>query len=195
MSHPVASADRASADLDPFLPGTWVHRIWAAMRAAYGAEFDRRWQCPEGEDPEAHVASLREHWQRELRNFRTFPEAISYGLENLPPRPPSLPEFRALCLRAPARPPKQPDLLPPPPRDRTRLAAELGRAVEALRQRKPTACLEEMEAKVARGEVLSPGQRQWLREARANRPLGAAVPEDYRGVDPTKLPAGMRHSR
>lgn len=195
MSHPVASAESATADLDPFLPGTWVHRIWAAMRAAYGAEFDRRWQCPEGGDPEAHVASLREHWQRELRNFRTFPEAITYGLENLPARPPSLPEFRAICLRAPARAPQQQALLPPPQRDRPRLAAELARAAEALRNRRPTACLEELEAKVARGETLSPGQRHWLREAQANRPHGAAVPEDFRGVDPSKLPAGMRASR
>ena len=52
--------------------------------------------------------------------------------------------------------------------------------MEALRQRKPTACLEEMEAKVARGEVLSPGQRQWLREA---------------GIDPDAWLAAPKHSR
>lgn len=195
MSLPAASPELASRDLNPFLPGTWVHRIWSAMRAAYGSEFDRRWQCPEGEDPEKHVASLRENWQRELRNFRNFPEAIAYGLENLPPRPPSLPEFRAICLRAPARPAQQQDLLPAPQRDRPRLAAELGRALEALQSRKPTACLEEMEAKVARGEVLSPGQRHWLREALANRPARLSVPEDYRGVDPSKLPPRMRGAR
>lgn len=192
MSLPAASPDPASRDLDPFLPGTWVHRIWSAMRAAYGSEFDRRWQCPEGEDPEKHVASLRENWQRELRNFRNFPEAIAYGLENLPPRPPSLPEFRAICLRAPARPEQvQAQLLPPAHRDRPRLAAELGRALEALQARKPTACLEEMEERVARGEKLSPGQLAWLREARANAPQ-RAMPTDYRGVDPSKLPASMR---
>lgn len=61
-----------------------------------------------------------------------------------------------------------------------------------LRARKPTACLEEMEARVAAGEVLSPGQRAWLREAQANRPPGAAMPTDFRGVDPAKLPGGMR---
>lgn len=194
MSQHAVSADRQPADLDPFLPGTWVHRIWSAMRANYGTEFDLRWQCPEGTDPEAHVQHLRESWRRELRNFRTFPEAISYGLENLPPRVPSLPEFRALCLRAPGRAEQaQVPLLPPAPRDRPRLAAELGKVLEAQRQRSPTACLEEMEAKVARGEKLSPGQLAWLREARANRP-GSATPTDYRGVDPSMLPSGMRRS-
>ena len=193
MSQHAVSADAQPGNLDPFLPGTWVHRIWSAMRGNYGAEFDRRWQCPEGTDPEVHVQQLRETWQRELRCFRTFPEAISYGLENLPPRPPSLPEFRAICLRAPARAqPAQAPLLPPVARDRPRLAAELGRAVEALSKRKPTACLEEMEAKVARGETLTPGQRQWLRNAQENRPPGLAMPTDFRGVDPAKMPASMR---
>ena len=193
MSQHAVSADAQPRDLDPFLPGTWVHRIWSAMRANYGAEFDRRWQCPHGMDEEAHVENLRETWQRELRNFRNFPEAISYGLENLPPRPPSLPEFRAMCLQAPARAqPAQAPLLPPVERDRPRLAAELARAADALRKRKPTACLEEMEARVARGETLSPGQRRWLRAAQENRPPGAGMPTDFRGVDPTKMPAGMR---
>lgn len=191
MSRPDALPE--AGGLDPFLPGTWVHRIWSTMRGNYGAEFDRAWQTPEGADPLAHVESLRQTWQRELRNFRNFPEAISYGLENLPPRPPSLPEFRALCLRAPARAqPAQAPLLPPVERDRVRLAAELGRAVELLRARKPSACLLEMEAKVARGETLTPGQRQWLRHAQENRPPGAAMPNDFRGVDPTKMPASMR---
>lgn len=193
MSQHAVSADAQPRDLDPFLPGTWVHRIWSAMRSNYGAEFDRRWQCPEGVDPEAHVQELRETWQRELRNFRTFPEAISYGLENLPPRPPSLPEFRAICLRAPApQRPAQAQLLPPASRDRPRLAAELGRALEMQRERQPTACLEEMEAKVARGEKLSPGQLAWLRNAQENRPAGAAMPTDFRGVDPAKMPPSMR---
>lgn len=192
MSQHAVSADPQPRDLDPFLPGTWVHRIWSSMRDNYGAEFDRRWQCPDGTDPEQHVKQLRETWQRELRNFLSFPEAISYGLENLPPRPPSLPEFRAICLRAPARSEQvQAQLLPPAHRDRPRLAAELGRALEALQARKPTACLEEMEERVARGEKLSPGQLAWLREARANAPL-RAMPTDYRGVDPSKLPASMR---
>lgn len=193
MSQHAVSADAQPRNLDPFLPGTWVHRIWSAMRANYGAEFDRRWQCPEGTDPEAHVEQLRETWRRELRNFMNFPEAIAYGLENLPPRPPSLPEFRAVCLRAPARVEQaQAQLLPPAQRDRPRLAAELGRVAELLRARKPTACLEEMEARVARGEKLSPGQLAWLREAQANRPPGTAMPSDFRGVDPSKMPAGMR---
>ena len=51
MSHPDASPE--AGDLDPFLPGTWVHRIWSAMRGNYGAEFDRLWARP------AHLEAAR----------------------------------------------------------------------------------------------------------------------------------------
>lgn len=69
------------------LPETWVERIWATMRATYGAAFDRQWQCPEGEDPVRHVASLKAHWGRELSRYQQNPDAIRYALENLPKYP------------------------------------------------------------------------------------------------------------
>ena len=56
MSHPDASPE--AGDLDPFLPGTWVHRIWSAMRGNYGAEFDRLWARPAHLEAAEHVESL-----------------------------------------------------------------------------------------------------------------------------------------
>ena len=40
------------------LPEAWVQRIFATMRATYGAALDRQWECPAGADP---VAFDREH--------------------------------------------------------------------------------------------------------------------------------------
>lgn len=183
-------------DLDPFLPGTWVHRIWSAMRGNYGAEFDRLWARPAHLEAAEHVESLRQTWQRELRCFRTFPEAITYGLENLPPRPPSLPEFRALCLRAPARPPKQQDLLPPPKADLARLAGEISKVASSWKARKPTACLEELEQRQRDGEKLTAGQLAFVKAAREARPAVGVSYGEFRPIDPSTLPPGMvRDSR
>lgn len=197
MSRPDASRDVLDAggagpgDLDPFLPGTWVHRIWSTMRGNYGAAFDRLWQCPESGDEVAHVKSLRDTWQRELRNFRNFPEAITYGLENLPPHPLSLPEFRALCLRAPARAPKQQDLLPPPKADLGRLASELQRVAGAWKARKATACLEDLEQRQRAGERLTAGQLAFVKAAREARPATVVQYGEFRPIDPDCLPPGM----
>lgn len=194
MSHPDASPE--AGDLDPFLPGTWVHRIWSTMRGNYGAEFDRLWARPAHLEAAEHVESLRQTWQRELRCFRTFPEAITYGLENLPPRPPSLPEFRALCLRAPARPQMQQDLLPPPKPDLARLAGEISKVASSWKARKPTACLEELEQRQRNGERLTAGQLAFVKAARETRPAVGVSYGEFRPIDPSTLPPGMvRDSR
>ena len=84
------------------LPEAWVERIWATMRAFYGAAFDRQWECPPGVDPARHVADLKAVWGRELRHLQQNPAAIAHGLERLPEHPPNLPQFRALCCPPPA---------------------------------------------------------------------------------------------
>ncbi|WP_294767182.1 hypothetical protein [uncultured Rhodoferax sp.] len=81
------------------LPDGWVEKIWTAMRAAYGAAFDRQWEVPAGVDPVAHVAEMKQMWGRQLSHYQQSPNAIAFALDNLPARvtPPTLPEFRALC--------------------------------------------------------------------------------------------------
>lgn len=92
------------------LPDRWVHHIWSCMRANYGAAFDRMWPCPPcpaGTDPAKHAAEhtsvLLAHWAKELGRFQSNKGALQYGLDNLPPHPPNLIEFKAICGRAPAR--------------------------------------------------------------------------------------------
>jgi len=106
------------------LPDAWVERIWSAMRATYGASFDRQWQCPEGEEPARHVAGLKAHWARELGAFLGNPDALRHGLENLPPHTPNLVEFREICRARPDRPVPE---LPAPPADAGRVAEALGK--------------------------------------------------------------------
>lgn len=81
------------------LPEGWVEKIWTAMRAAYGAAFDRQWEAPAGVDPVSHVTEMKRMWGRQLSYYQQSPRAIAFALDNLPARvtPPTLPEFRALC--------------------------------------------------------------------------------------------------
>jgi len=97
------SGSSDSPAVDP-PPAPWVQRLWAEMRREYGAAFDRQWQCPAGVEPCDHVAGLMLHWARKLSQFKARPHAIRYGLDNLPPHPPSLPEFVAICKQAPDPP-------------------------------------------------------------------------------------------
>ena len=112
MSHPESS-----------LPESWVERIWLAMRATYGAAFDRQWQCPAGADPVDHVRGLKAHWGRELARLQQNPAAIRHGLENMPAHPPNLIEFKALCVRRPDY--VQAVALPAPEANPERVAAAL----------------------------------------------------------------------
>lgn len=79
------------------LPENWLEKIWLAMRAAYGATFDRQWETPAGADPEQHVKEMKAMWGRGLAQFQQSPKAISEALDNLPQFPPNLMEFRDLC--------------------------------------------------------------------------------------------------
>lgn len=98
------------------LPDNWVERIWSTMRAFYGATFDRQWECPPGVRPEDHVRDLKAIWSRELRGFQQNPKAIAYALDHLPEFPPNLPQFLAICKRAPIfAPPALP--WPKPPKE------------------------------------------------------------------------------
>ena len=141
------------------LPETWVERIWATMRATYGAAFDRQWQCPEGEDPVRHVASLKAHWGRELSRYQPNPDAIRYALENLPKYPPNLIEFREICNRRPDPPVPQ---LPAPKPDPERLAAALSplagiKAKDAVHN--PRAWAHSLHAQIQAGRKVSPAIR------------------------------------
>ena len=105
------------------LPRDWVERIWSEMRATYGAAFDRQWECPASltkpEDIEGFYGDIKAHWAKVLAGFSSNPKALRFALDNLPPHPPNLVEFRALCIRRPE--PQQPQL-PAPKADPEKVA-------------------------------------------------------------------------
>ena len=143
------------------LPDSWVERIWATMRATYGAAFDRQWECPAGIDPVEHVKTLKAHWGRELGRFQQNPAAIRYGLENLPPHAPNLVEFRAACGRRPSY--VQPQLPAPKP-DPARVAQIVG-GIARPPQRDPKDWARVLQKREEQGDKLTLAQRQMWRAA------------------------------
>lgn len=78
------------------LPSAWVDRIFAKLMLSYGRVFLAQY---EGMD----IDMVKADWAHELSGFSDKPEAIKYGLENLPPdRPPNVLQFRAICRKVPA---------------------------------------------------------------------------------------------
>ncbi len=148
----------------PALPASWVEKIWCVMRATYGAEFDRQWEVPAGVDPVAHVDQLKAFWAHELGRYLARPDALAYGLDNLPPRAPNLAEFKALCNRRPDAPWQA--LAGPvgrPAPEVLALAAAVGKAAA----RSPRDWIGRLQQRQAQGERLSPAQRQALQTVAA----------------------------
>ncbi len=65
------------------------------MQGHYGSRFLNMWKTgqilPDGTD--AGVANAMDTWDRKLAGYAHSPETIKRTLENLPPEPPSLPQF------------------------------------------------------------------------------------------------------
>ena len=99
------------------LPSNWTDKIFAKLTLAYGRDFLGRW---EGID----LNDVKTDWSHELSGFDSHPEAIAYALANLPPKAPTVIEFRAIARRAPL-----PDVprLEAPRADPERVAAELAK--------------------------------------------------------------------
>lgn len=92
----------------------WVERIFTRMLARYGSLWINAWA---GVDAQAMI----EDWGRVLDGLPAH--MISYGLENLPDRPPIATQFRAICIQRPAR---HVLALVSPPADPERVAAAIG---------------------------------------------------------------------
>lgn len=78
------------------LPAKWVEALFTKLTLAYGRDFLARW---EGLD----ICDVKTDWGHELAGFVDHPEAIAYALANLPPKAPTVLDFRALCRRAPVK--------------------------------------------------------------------------------------------
>lgn len=170
----------------PRFPG--IERLWGLMRNTWGSEFDRKWSPPAGLDAATaaeQIESTKAHWARELKGFSS--EALRYGVEHLPDRACSLPEFKAICRRAPEYHREDETKALPAPANkaaaakvRESISGIIGGARDLLfRQR------EQMRMELS-GIPLSARQREFWRIA-----LRAEVASLY-GVDTTQ-PVDMQH--
>ena len=141
------------------LPIKWVEALFTKMTLAYGRDFIGRW---EGID----LNDVKTDWAHELAGFQNCPEAIAYALANLPPKAPTVIEFRLLARRAPA--PVVP-VLDSPRADPARVAAELAKLAPIQKARHAYVDMKDwarrLMARFDAGEKLSPVQLQFAREA------------------------------
>lgn len=98
LSAPTAPTTRET----PKLADTHLRRVWERMAAIFGA----KWVSSMGPSPQTPSGALTvfgDTWARALSMFNGF--EIAAGLEacltRTDPWPPSLPEFRMMCLRVP----------------------------------------------------------------------------------------------
>lgn len=144
------------------LPEQWVEKIFATMRATYGAAFDRQWECPPGVDPVVHGQQLKGHWGRELRGYQQNPDAIRFALDHLPAHPPNLVEFRELCNRRPTYVHAPRLEAPKSKADPERLAKIVG-ALNRTNFRDPKASARELrDRELNHGGVLASGKRMTM---------------------------------
>jgi hypothetical protein len=112
------------------LPEHWVDKLFSKLSATYGQSFLRQY---DGVDP----ADVKAEWGEVLSRFQQSPDAIRYGLDNLPPdRAPNPLQFRDLCRRAPDAAFSKPEALPAP--ESTPVAPEVIAATKAAFERKDT---------------------------------------------------------
>lgn len=158
-----------------------IDELFGRLLVRYGADWLRQWQ---GVDEEL----VKQDWMHELTGLPI--RAIRYGMEHLPVgKPPTVGQFKALCLNVPPPPVKA---LPAPKPDRKRLAAEFAKLRETIRgERDPRAWIYALEARVKAGERLTEMQRAALQ--RASYALPAEMPAgEFTPIPEHCLPPGMR---
>jgi hypothetical protein len=162
-----------------------VDSLFTRLQIRYGSLWNAKWT---GVD----VELVKADWFETLGNLS--PEAIRYGLANLPADyPPNVGEFLAICLRYEPtghaliedRRNVRPDL--------ARMAQEMNNLREAIRTNDPKAWAYRLQQRDADRDSLSPAQRTMYRYALRSKdnaePLG-----NFKGVPADTLPAGMREA-
>lgn len=156
------------------LPDRWVQSLWNELRANYGARWDRLYPVPPlppGADAAQHaldhIESVQRIWAKKLGRFQSNPNAIRYALDHLPPDPPDLPKFEALCNR---RPDKPAPALEAPKADPIRVQRTLAGIDRRQPSRDPLQTLRELAESDARdgtykGRKVTLAQRQTYRQA------------------------------
>lgn len=105
------------------LPSAWIDSLFARLSVRYGSAFMRQYADLDAE-------AVKADWAEVLGGFHDKPEAIRYGLENLPSdKPVSALTFRDLCRRSPEKEIKalERPLASPPPEIVARIDAVLAK--------------------------------------------------------------------
>lgn len=138
------------------LPDSWVDSLFARLQVRYGDAWTRKW---DGVD----IAAVRADWSEELGGFASAPDALKYGLANLPRDwPPTAGQFAALCLR---RPDPKVIALPAPTADASVVAAAIAKALGPKSDTDPKAWAWALRKRELECGRLSPAQRSMWREA------------------------------
>lgn len=141
------------------MPSEWVEALFRRLLGVYGNRFTRMW----GDLGEAGVTpeQVKAIWARELGSIT--PEQIRHALDHLPESsPPTVLEFRRLCLQAPVM---APPALPAPKADPAAVAQAVGRAMAAPAQHDPKGWARRLLARVEAGERLPIAHVQMARQA------------------------------
>jgi hypothetical protein len=140
------------------LPDSWVSKIFDRMAVTYGVKWTRMW---EGLD----INAIRASWADELEGFKTWPEALHYGLRYLPTEnPPNALQFRDLCRKAPKADPVP--QLPSPPADPRKAAEAKQKAAQLAANRNGSRdWAYALQARELSGERLTKAQRDMWRSA------------------------------
>lgn len=137
----------------------WVEALFRRLLGVYGSRFTRMW----GDLGDAGVTAdeVKAIWARELGSIT--PEQIRHALDHLPESsPPTVLEFRRLCLQAPVM---APPALPAPKANPAAVAAAVQRAMAGPGQLDPRAWARRLLARVEAGERLPHAQVQAARRA------------------------------
>ncbi len=167
------------------LPAAWIDSLFARLQVRYGAAWNRMW---EGID----MAVVKADWAEELGGFERNPSAIGRALNGLPVDwPPTVAQFKALCIGEPGDIEQSQPILPAPPADPARVAeivAKIPREREKVPARKWSEDLRKREQSLGR---LTMAQRtMWRAALRAPDEQTKNVASQL--IDRECLPPGMR---
>jgi hypothetical protein len=139
-----------------------IDRLFERLALTYGVA----WQNSFGAAPIMDVKSM---WQHELGSFlqnRETMRSIVWALDNLPERVPNVIQFKNLCRQAPAL---EVPMLPEPPANPERVAAELAKMAPLLVERTesvdPKAWAKRLRFRNLAGERLNSAQIQMYKQA------------------------------
>lgn len=79
----------------PPLSSDWVDLLFTRLAVRYGSAWVSKWN---GVD----AVAVKADWAAQLAGFVANPDALAYGLDNLPHDfPPTVTQFRDICIRRP----------------------------------------------------------------------------------------------